>query len=99
MSEESTSPELPERSVARRLAGNFLAILRTLVYLLGIVWASRTIYYDVPLPSDRGLDRGLLAGGYALAVLLTLVALGSPLRRFLGWVVAIALVAIPWLLK
>ena len=99
MSEESKSPVKAERSVGRRLVSNLFAILRSLVYLLGIAWASRAIYYDAPLPGDRGLDRTLLAGGYALAVLLTLVALGSPLRRFLGWVVAIALVAVPWLLK
>ena len=99
MSEESKSPAKAERSVGRLLVGNLLAILRSLVYLLGIAWASGAVYYDAPLPSDSGLDRTFLAGGYALVVLLTLLALGSPRRRFLGWVVAMALVAVPWLLK
>ena len=99
MSEEPKSPVKAEQSTGRHLFGNLLAILRSLVYLLGIIWASGAVYYDAPLPSDSGLDRSLLAGGYALVVLLTLVALGSRRRRFLGWIVAMALVAVPWALK
>ena len=99
MSEESKSPAKPERSVIRRLVTNLLAILRTLVYLLGIAWASGAVYYDAPLPAESGVDRTFLAGGYALVVFLTLLALGSRRRRFLGWVAAIALVAVPWSLK
>ena len=41
MSEESKSPAKPERSVIRRLITNLLAILRTLIYLLGIAWARK----------------------------------------------------------
>ncbi len=99
MSEESKSTVKPERSVIRRLGTNLLAILRTLVYLLGIAWASGAVYYDAPLPAESGVDRTFLAGGYALVVFLTLLALGSRLRRFLGWIAAIALVAVPWSLK
>ena len=99
MSENPDPPEPAERALGRRLVSNLFALLRTLVYLLGIAWASGAVYYDAPLPDAGKWDRALLALGYALIVLLTMLALGSRRRRFLGWVVAISLIAVPWFLK
>ncbi len=99
MSENPDPPEPSERSLGRRLVSNLFALLLTLVYLLGIAWASGAVYYDSPLPDADNWDRALLALGYALIVLLTMLALGSRRRRFLGWVVSISLVAVPWSLK
>ena len=99
MSENPDPPKPSERSLGRRLVSNLFALLLTLVYLLGITWASGAVYYDSPLPDADNWDRALLALGYALIVLLTMLALGSRRRRFLGWVVFISLVAVPWSLK
>ena len=69
------------------------------MYLLGIVWATGAVYYDAPLPNEGDWGRSLLAIGYALVMLLTMVALGSGWRRFLGWTISMGIVAIPWSLK
>ena len=85
------------KNAVRRIARNLLSILLTLLYLVGIAWASGAIYYDAPL--SREGDRLLLTIGYALVVLLMLVALGSPRLRFLWWMLSMGIVVIPWSLK
>ncbi len=99
MKEEPKLSEPSESNAGRRLLGNLFALLRTLIYLFGIAWASGAVYYDAPLTNEGEWDRALLAIGYALIVLLTLLALGSRRRRFLGWIVAISVVVVPWALK
>ena len=98
MSSEEEPEEAKKSSLVRRLLVNLGALTRTLFYLLGIAWATGAVYYDAPLGGDT-LDPKFLAFGYLGVVLLTLFALGSRLRRFIGWLVAMAVVAIPWSLK
>ncbi len=97
--EESASSGTSIKGAGRRIASNLLGLLRALLYLLGLAWASGAVYYDAPLPNEGQWGRALLAIGYASVVLLTLVALGSSRRRFLGWIISIAIVAVPWSLK
>ncbi|NIP95649.1 MAG: DUF4105 domain-containing protein [Akkermansiaceae bacterium] len=99
MSEETTSDHEPKRS-SGGFFGWVLSILftliRSVVYLLGIVWAGGAIYFDAPVDSE--IYRRILAIGFVMVVGIFLAGLGKPGRRFVGWALVMALVVVPWLM-
>jgi hypothetical protein len=98
MTEESVSngeagPRRHRHGLVRFGCGLFSA-LRGLVYLCGLAWATGAIYFDGPVRHDNG--NAVLAASYLILALLFLAGLTRPLRRFTGWILAMAVVVVPW---
>lgn len=85
----------PSGKRKKGLLGALFALLRGVLYFLGIAWAGGAILFDGPFSSGKA--NTYLAIVYLLLALVFVTGLPRPAYRFLGWVLVVGVVLGPWL--